>query len=63
MARSEGELFSGTVDMAVPILRDDGIVAAIGVVAPADRATLPWRARACRLLADGAAAITGALRE
>ena len=25
--------------MAVPILRDDGIVAAIGVVAPAERAT------------------------
>ena len=63
IARSEGELFSGTVDMAVPILRDDGIVAAIGVVAPAERATLPWRARASRLLADGAAAITGALHE
>jgi len=63
IARSEGELFSGTVDMAVPILRDDGIVAAIGLVAPSERATLPWRARASRLLADGAAAITGALRE
>jgi DNA-binding IclR family transcriptional regulator len=63
IARSEGELFSGTVTMAVPILRDDGIVAAIGLIAPAERATLPWRARATRLLADGAAAITGALRE
>ncbi|MDF2733632.1 MAG: Transcriptional regulator, IclR family [Chloroflexota bacterium] len=63
IARSEGELFSGTVDMAVPILRDDGIVAAIGVVAPAERATLPWRARASRLLADGAAAITESLRD
>lgn len=63
IARSEGELFSGTVDMAVPILRDDGIVAAIGLIAPTERATLPWRARAGRLLADGAAAITGALRE
>jgi len=62
-ARSEGELFSGTVTIAVPILRDDGIVAAIGLIAPAERATLPWRARASRLLADGAAAITGALRE
>jgi IclR family acetate operon transcriptional repressor len=62
-ARSEGEQFSGTVAMAVPILRDDGIVAAIGLLAPTDRATLPWRARAGRLLADGAAAITGALRE
>jgi DNA-binding IclR family transcriptional regulator len=62
IARSEGELFSGTVTMAVPILRDDGIVAAIGLIGPAERATLPWRARAGRLLADGAAAITGALR-
>ena len=63
VARSEGELFSGTMTMAVPILRDDGIVAAIGLIAPSDRATLPWRARAGRLLTDGAAAITGALRE
>ncbi len=63
VARSEGELFSGTVTMAVPILRDDGIVAAIGLIGPTERATLPWRARATRLLADGAAAITGALRE
>ena len=63
VARSEGELFSGTMTMAVPILRDDGIVAAIGLIAPTERATLPWRARATRLLADGAAAITGALRE
>jgi len=61
IARTEGELFSGTVTMAVPILRDDGIVAAIGLLAPVDRATLAWRARAARLLADGAAAITGAL--
>jgi DNA-binding IclR family transcriptional regulator len=63
IARSEGELHSGTVTIAVPILRDDGIVAAIALIAPADRATLPWRARAARLLAEGAAAITGALRE
>jgi DNA-binding IclR family transcriptional regulator len=63
VARSEGELNSGTVTIAVPILRDDGIVAAIALIAPAERATLPWRARATRLLADGAAAITGALHE
>ena len=62
VARSEDELYSGTVVMAVPILRDDGIVAAIGLLAPTDRATLPWRARAGRLLADGAAAIMSALR-
>jgi DNA-binding IclR family transcriptional regulator len=63
IARSEGELISGTVTMAVPILRDDGIVAAIGLLAPAERATLAWQARAGRLLADGAASITGALRQ
>lgn len=63
IARSEGELFSGTVDVAVPILRDDGIVAAIGLIAPTERATLRWRARASRLLADGAAPITAALHE
>ena len=63
IARSEGELVPGTVNIAVPILRDDGIVAAIGLIAPADRATLPWRARASRLLGDGAAVIGGALRQ
>ncbi len=63
MARSEGELFSGAVDMAVPILRNDGIVAAIGLLAPTDRATVSWRASAGRLLVDGAAAIARALRE
>ncbi len=62
IARSEGEQFSGTVAMAVPILRDDGIVAAVGLLAPTDRATLAWRARAGRLLVEGAAAINGALR-
>lgn len=63
IARSEGELYPGTVTIAVPIMREDGIVAAIGLIAPAERATLPWRARAGRLLAEGAAAITGALHE
>ncbi len=62
IGRSEDELFAGTVMIAVPILRDDGIVAAIGILAPADRATPPWRTRAAGLLADGAEAIAGALR-
>ena len=63
IGRSEGELYSGTVTMAAPILRDDGIVAAIGLIAPAERATLAWRARAARLLPEGAAAISGALHD
>lgn len=62
IARSEGELVAGSVTIAVPILRNDGIVAAIGLIAPTDRATSAWGARASRLLADGAAAISGALR-
>ena len=34
VARSEGEFISGTVTIAVPIIREDGIVAAIGVIGP-----------------------------
>ena len=63
IARSEGELHTGTVTMAVPIMREDGIVAAVALMAPAERATLPWRTRASRLLNEGAAAISQALRE
>jgi DNA-binding IclR family transcriptional regulator len=59
---SQDELFAGTVMVAVPILRDDGIAAAIGILAPTDRATPAWRSRAARLLAGGAEAIAGALR-
>lgn len=61
IARSEGEVFSGTVTIAVPVMREDGIVAALGVMAPADRADLAWRTRTARLLADAALAAGGAL--
>jgi DNA-binding IclR family transcriptional regulator len=61
IARSEGEPLSGVVAMAVPILREDGIVAAIGLLAPNERATLAWRTRAARLLGEGAASIAGSL--
>jgi DNA-binding IclR family transcriptional regulator len=59
---TQDELYAGTVIAAVPILRDDGITAAIGILAPADRATLAWRARAAGLLTDGAEAIVAQLR-
>ncbi|MEA2578685.1 MAG: hypothetical protein QOD78_2273, partial [Chloroflexota bacterium] len=59
---SDDELFAGTVLAAVPILRDDGIAAAIGMLAPTERATPAWRARAAGLLADGAEAIVAQLR-
>jgi len=61
IARSEGEVFSGTVTIAVPVLREDGIVAALGVLAPAERADLAWRTRTSRLLTDAARATEGAI--
>ena len=61
IGRSEGERLSGSVSIAVPILRDDGIVAAIGVIAPSGRASLAWRGRVGRLLQDAARSIGVAL--
>ncbi len=48
VARSEGEFISGTVTIAVPIIREDGIVAAIGVIGPDERCGLTWRSRVAR---------------
>ena len=62
LARSEGAVIPGTVTIAVPVMRDDGIVAALAVLAPADRATLAWRTRASRVLVDAAGAIARSLR-
>jgi DNA-binding IclR family transcriptional regulator len=62
IARSEDDFIADTVTIAVPVLRDDGIVAAIAVIAPRDRATLAWRTRSARVLADAAAAIAGSIR-
>jgi DNA-binding IclR family transcriptional regulator len=62
VARSEGEIVPGTVTIAVPVLRDDGIVAALAVLAPANRATLAWRTRSSRVLVDAAGAIARSLR-
>ena len=59
---SQDELFVGTVMVAMPILREDGIAAALGILAPSDRATPAWRTRAAGLLADGAESIARALR-
>ena len=54
-------MIPGTVTIAVPVMRDDGIVAAMAVIAPADRATLAWRTRASRVLVDAAGAIARSL--
>ncbi len=61
IARSEDDPIPGAVTIAVPIIRDDGIVAAIGVIGPESRCSLAWRARVSRLLPDAAAVIVGAL--
>jgi DNA-binding IclR family transcriptional regulator len=62
IARSEGVFVPGTVTIAVPVMRDDGIVAALAVLAPSDRATLAWRTRSSRVLLDAAGAIARSLR-
>jgi DNA-binding IclR family transcriptional regulator len=62
IALSEGEAIADTVAIAVPVLREDGIVAALALIAPRDRATQVWRDRATGLLRDAAASIAGALR-
>jgi DNA-binding IclR family transcriptional regulator len=62
VARSVGEVVSGSVAIAVPIFREDGIVAAIGVTGPESRCGLAWRTRVGRLLPGAAGSIVGALR-
>ena len=61
LARSEGGDAPGAVAIAVPILREDGIVAAIGVLGPVSRCGLAWRTRVARLLPEAARSIVAAL--
>jgi DNA-binding IclR family transcriptional regulator len=61
VARSVGEVVSGSVAIAVPILREDGIVAAIGVTGPEGRCGLAWRTRVARLLPGAAGSMVAAL--
>jgi DNA-binding IclR family transcriptional regulator len=61
-ARDDGESFAGAVTIAVPVLRDDGIIAALAVAAPSDRATRRWLSRARRALLESATRIEAALR-
>lgn len=62
-AISEGELVLGSVAVAVPLIRADGIVGSIALVGPAVRCDAPWRARARRLLVSGAETIVGSLSD
>ncbi len=61
IARSEGEVAPGVVSVAVPIVRADGIAAALAVCGPEARCGLAWRARVARLLPAAAQAIVAAL--
>jgi DNA-binding IclR family transcriptional regulator len=61
VARSIGEVVSGSVAIAAPIFREDGIVAAIGVTGPEARCGLAWRTRVARLLPGAASSVVGAL--
>jgi IclR family transcriptional regulator, acetate operon repressor len=63
IALSEGEFVAGSVAMAVPILRQDGIVAALAVAGPESRCGLAWRSRVRRLLPSAAEAIMASLAE
>ena len=61
-AQDDGKSFAGAITIAIPVLRDDGIVAAIAVAAPSDRATRGWLSRARDSLRDAAMAIEASLR-
>ncbi|HEX5014695.1 MAG TPA: IclR family transcriptional regulator C-terminal domain-containing protein [Candidatus Limnocylindrales bacterium] len=61
IARTEGDAIPGAVALAVPVLREDGIVAAVGVIGPATRCGHAWRTRMARLLPASADAIIGSL--
>ncbi len=61
IAVSEGESIEGSVAIAAPIMRAEGIVAAIGLIGPASRCGRRWRTRAERLLPAAARAIAAAI--
>ena len=63
LATSYGERIPGTVALAAPVFREDGIVGAIAVVGPAFRCDDIWRARAGRAIHEAAATLNAALAE
>jgi DNA-binding IclR family transcriptional regulator len=60
---SEGEFIDGSVSIAAPVFREDGIVGAIGLIGPAFRCDEAWRAKASRLVVEAARTINAALAE
>jgi DNA-binding IclR family transcriptional regulator len=63
IARSEGELVSGSVGIAAPIFRNGGIVGAVGVIGPESRCGPAWRARVGHLLPEAARSIMAGLHD
>ena len=63
IAVSEGELIPGSVTVAVPIVRRDGIVGALAVTGPETRCGIAWRSSVRKLLPDAAATLVAALEE
>ncbi len=63
MATSEGELIEGSVAIAAPVFREDGIVGALGLIGPAIRCRPAWRVKAGRLLQDASRTVNEALAD
>lgn len=63
MATSEDELFEGSVALAAPVFREDGIVGAIALIGPAFRCGADWRARSAGLLLAAAGTINAGLAD
>jgi DNA-binding IclR family transcriptional regulator len=63
IAMSEGELIDGSVAMAAPLFREDGIVGAIALLGPAFRCDEAWRSKARRVLLEAAREVNEALAE
>jgi DNA-binding IclR family transcriptional regulator len=63
LATSENELFEGSISLAAPVFRTDGIVGAIALIGPAFRCGPGWQARAGGLLLAAARTIGAGLAE
>ena len=61
IAFSEGELIDGSVSVAVPVFRGDGIVGALALWGPHARCTSAWKDRATDALRRAARSLTAEL--
>jgi IclR family acetate operon transcriptional repressor len=63
MATSDGEFIEGSMSMAAPLFREDGIVGALALLGPGFRCGDAWRAKANRLLQEAVREVNAALAE